>query len=83
MILLRDTTVDGARVRANSICSELAATPVPFDGVSVEMTVSVGVAGYHQRAAVSKNELINLADKAMYSSKRDGRNRVSIQEENV
>jgi len=81
VILLRDTTVDGAKIRARAICSEIGATPIQADGVSVNITVSVGVAGYHQRSPVSKNDLINLADKAMYQSKRDGRNRVSVQEE--
>jgi diguanylate cyclase (GGDEF)-like protein len=81
VILLRDTTIDGAKIRAKAICSEIATTPIQFDGISVDITVSVGVAGYHQRAPVSKNQLINLADKAMYQSKRDGRNRVSVQEE--
>jgi diguanylate cyclase (GGDEF)-like protein len=82
VILLRDTSLDGALVRAKAICSEIASTPIQADGISVDITVSVGVAGYHQRAPVSKNQLINLADKAMYKSKRDGRNRVSVQEEN-
>ncbi|HET9130706.1 MAG TPA: GGDEF domain-containing protein, partial [Terriglobia bacterium] len=82
VILLRDTSLEGALVRAKTICSEIAATPIQADGISVDITVSVGVAGYHQRSPVSKNQLINLADKAMYKSKRDGRNRVSVQEEN-
>jgi diguanylate cyclase (GGDEF)-like protein len=47
----------------------------------VEFTVSVGVAGYDQRSPVNKNQLISLADRAMYQSKHDGRNRVSIQKE--
>jgi diguanylate cyclase (GGDEF)-like protein len=81
VILLRDTTIDGAKIRAKAICSEIATTPIQIDGIRVDITVSVGVAGYHQRSQVSKNQLINLADKAMYQSKRDGRNQVSVQEE--
>ena len=81
MIVLRHTTLDGARVRAKTICSEIATTPIQIEGIIVDITVSVGVAGYHQRSPVTKNQLIKLADQAMYQSKRDGRNRVRVQEE--
>jgi len=81
VILLRDTTLDGARVRANSICTEIGTLPVLADGTSVRISVSIGVAGYSQRSPVTKDQLISLADKAMYQSKHDGRNRVSIQKE--
>jgi len=82
VILLRDTTVDGAMIRARALCSEISSTPIDADGITVNVAVSVGVAGYHQRAPVSKDELIRLADKALYRSKHDGRNRVSVQEGN-
>ena len=82
VVLLRDTDLDGARKRAESICSGLGSAPLEVDGFSAHVTVSVGVAGYHQRMPVSKYQLIDLADKAMYQSKTEGRNRVSILQEN-
>lgn len=77
VVLLRDTDVAGARIRADFICAEISGTPIQADGFTVEITISVGVAGYNQKVPVTKDQLINLADKAMYQAKHDGRNRVS------
>ncbi|MBI5885842.1 MAG: diguanylate cyclase [Deltaproteobacteria bacterium] len=46
-----------------------------------QITVSVGVSIYTQALPVSIDDLIKTADKAMYQSKADGRDRVSIYEE--
>ncbi|HLQ77041.1 MAG TPA: diguanylate cyclase, partial [Terriglobia bacterium] len=82
VVLLRDTDLDGARTRAASICSGLGSAPLEVDGFTAHVTVSVGVAGYDKLLPVTKYQLIDLADKAMYQSKTEGRNRVSIQQKN-
>lgn len=46
-----------------------------------QITVSIGVAIYPQQSPVSIDELIKMADKAMYQSKACGRDRVTIYEE--
>ena len=43
----------------------------------VKFTVSIGVAGSEDHPGTDLNGLIGLADKALYESKRQGRNRVS------
>jgi diguanylate cyclase (GGDEF)-like protein len=79
VVLLRNTYLEGARIRGKTICDELSLLPVVSNGVNIGITVSVGVAGYDQRVPMSKTHLIDLADKALYESKNNGRNRVSIQ----
>jgi len=44
------------------------------------MTISIGVAVYPQHAH-DEEELLICADRALYFSKRDGRNRVSVYQE--
>jgi diguanylate cyclase (GGDEF)-like protein len=46
-------------------------------GEKVKSTVSIGIAGYPQDGTEIQ-ELISKADKAMYKSKEDGKNRVSV-----
>ena len=77
IILLRETNVDGARVRADLICSELGSTPIETEGLRIEITVSVGIAEHQPGTPVNKENLIDRADQAMYISKNAGRNRVS------
>jgi len=81
VILLRNTSLEGAQIRAKSICEDLAQIPVISKGSNVGITVSVGVASYHHSEPISKSHLIDLADKALYQSKQKGRNRVTIQSE--
>ena len=80
VILLRETSVEGARVRAELICSDLRDIAIDVDGFKIGITVSVGIAGHQAGPRVSKDTLIDLADKAMYLSKKAGRNRVSVPE---
>ena len=48
------------------------------DGQSIHVTVSIGVAGFPPYA--TRADLMEQADRALYSAKRDGRNRVSVAE---
>lgn len=54
-----------------------------FSTTSVQIpriTVSLGVAIYPQNKVITIDELLKAADKALYKSKRDGRDRVSLYE---
>ncbi len=50
----------------------------PHLPADVKVTASIGVAIFPQEPGLSIDELIKAADKALYRSKREGRNRVSV-----
>ena len=63
---------------ADDLCARMAATPMVVDRRNVEMTASFGV------ATISNNDscltdVIVRADRALYRSKRAGRNRVDLE----
>lgn len=46
-------------------------------GTAVRMTVSIGASSFPEDAK-SVDDALTSADKALYKSKRDGRNKVSV-----
>jgi diguanylate cyclase len=80
-VLLPETGVEGARLLADRIRSTIANGRVRRHDSSDQVgniTVSVGVAGYNPGESVES--FIDRADKALYASKQNGRNRVSVAE---
>jgi diguanylate cyclase (GGDEF)-like protein len=73
-LLLPCTPLEDAMLVAEKIRKTIADTPVEVQGVSVPVTASVG--GASARVGVPAYDvLINEADAALYSAKRQGRNR--------
>jgi two-component system cell cycle response regulator len=77
VILLPDTEGDNALKAAERLCKKVAATPMDVadapDG-KLTVTVSIGVAS--TTMAMPGEELIKLADAALYRAKQGGRNQV-------
>jgi diguanylate cyclase (GGDEF)-like protein len=46
----------------------------------LRLTISCGIACYDQSLDVSANAMIERADKALYTSKQNGRNRITVSE---
>ena len=72
-IPLADGAIVGERVR-----SLLANTPFVWEGQSLAVTISIGVAGLPNTEIQNATALIAAADKALYEAKEGGRNRVVI-----
>ncbi len=80
-ILLVDTGLEGAQQVAERIRSAVAGRPFGADrGLRLQLTLSVGVATFpfHGR---SREQVLDMADKAMYLAKALGRDRVCTADE--
>ncbi len=78
VVVLPETGEDGAAALAERIRSRIAETP-PIPGGEygwLRVTVSIGVATIPSARVSSPEELIALADEALYRAKAQGRNRV-------
>ncbi len=75
VILLPRTNLDTAINIAQRICSAIAAAPFQTKSGPIPVTVSLGVTEADSHTQNIQG-LLDIADKALYSAKRNGRNRV-------
>jgi diguanylate cyclase (GGDEF)-like protein len=75
LVLLPETTAQNALALTERIRDTVASIRVP--GVDRSITVSIGVAGLIQHAGDAPG-LLRQADRALYTAKATGRNRVVI-----
>ena len=80
MVLLPETQLDSGVSVAEKIRRAVEEHYFPFAGSQggQKITVSIGVASYPDVHVTSDQDLIESSDKALYSAKKDGRNRVYI-----
>jgi diguanylate cyclase (GGDEF)-like protein len=78
IILLPDTSPAGAVSAVEKIRHRFEALQFDADQRPFSVTLSAGVAGNGRRMAVEA--LINAADRALYKAKRNGRNRIEIED---
>lgn len=74
--MLPDVSLDVALEVGERIRENLERTLVTYNGRSITVTASVGIAHRSARSLCSVKELEMRADKALYEAKRNGRNRV-------
>jgi diguanylate cyclase (GGDEF)-like protein len=77
-LVLPGTELEKCIAIADELCERLAATPLVVDGRSVDMTSSFGVATISDRDTCLTDAIVR-ADRALYRSKRAGRNRVDLE----
>jgi len=76
-IILPGTSLDNAFTVAENLRKIIAETPFCHEGAKISLTVSIGVTECRPDTA-SVEDLLKLADKALYSAKKEGRNRAVI-----
>jgi len=74
-IILPETTLDSATVTAERLRKNVEAHTFRFNDEPWNVTVSVGIACFPDDG-ISREEIIEAADKALYFAKRSGRNKV-------
>lgn len=77
IVLLPETSCDGAAEVANRIRQRIESTPIPTRKDKVQATVSIGIACYPEHGNTIDTVMEN-ADQAMYTSKAEGKNRITV-----
>lgn len=80
-VVLTTTDIEGGRRVARRMHAMLEELDITWDGQPVRVAVSGGMANYPEHAS-SLTDLIRFADTALYYSKRHGRNKTTIYNEN-
>lgn len=75
-IILPNTDIDGALVLAETIRAAIEALALEWDNKPMKLSASLGVSATVIESDEHPIELLELADKALYQAKRNGRNRV-------
>jgi diguanylate cyclase (GGDEF)-like protein len=77
-ILLPETSLASAVTKGESCRSVIGATEIEADGNPIRLTISIGIAACAPSQHTRADSLIRAADEALYLSKRQGRNRITI-----
>jgi diguanylate cyclase (GGDEF)-like protein len=75
LVVLPETDLAGARLLAEKIRAAIESLP-PFEDDTSPVTVSIGIASQLPKTSNKPDELFDVADKALYLAKNNGRNRV-------
>jgi diguanylate cyclase (GGDEF)-like protein/PAS domain S-box-containing protein len=77
LLVMPGTTVKSAARRAEELRLACTQIQVPHENIKLSVTLSFGVASYPSHGQGAE-EIVIKADKALYKSKRSGRNRVTV-----
>jgi diguanylate cyclase (GGDEF)-like protein len=77
LIICQGVGKDGVRKCAENLRKSVEAAELAFEGAKLNVTISLGASAWRQGIS-TPDELIRLADDALYVSKRNGRNRLTM-----
>ncbi len=78
ILILPEAGLEESFVIAERIRRLVEDTPFEVGGAQVNLTISMGISNFPSHRAKSKEELVKMADQALYDAKRGGRNKVCI-----
>ncbi len=78
MVLLPHTNIAGAQIVAEKVRSASEKRMYDDGNNSITVTVSIGIASVKQNLLAESKEIMACADKALYQSKAEGRNRSTV-----
>lgn len=78
ILVLADTDPDSARWVAERIRMKISETPIELETSTLHLTVSLGVSGMIPEPGLDPLRLVARGDEALYQSKQQGRNRVTL-----
>ncbi len=81
-VILPEVDIEGAAVVAERLRRLIEKHPFPGNSEPLHVTISVGVAEFDPETIHSVSQMVNEADKALYESKENGRNRVTLAKKN-
>ena len=77
-LILPGTGLESAMKIADALCNRVENSPMLIDGLRLSMTASFGVAAISEKDTCLSDTIIR-ADRALYRSKRAGRNQVDLE----
>ena len=77
-VLLPGTDLRDAMALADQLCDRVGSTPIDLTAIGLPMTSSFGVAAISDQDT-SLDDMVRRADRALYRSKRAGRNQVDLE----
>ena len=80
VVLLRETTLEGAKKVARDLITVVNDLNIPHEAspTAKNVTISLGLAFSHKDFFVDRGDLFSKADAALYEAKANGRNQFSI-----
>ncbi len=77
-VILPRTDINEALIVAERIRSSIEQEVVHHGGKSLRITISIGLTQFDAKIDRERNDVVERADRALYISKKNGRNRVSF-----
>jgi len=78
LFILPGCDTENAKIQTDRLRRLVGDTPAEHEGLLIPVTLSLGVAIFDGAETTDPDDIIKLADKALYQAKANGRNRVEI-----